>query len=560
MVGRRQSAADEQPVQIRPPARGGCGAVVEGQARPRAPRSAATTSAGPQRARAWRNQSTPSARSSRVGHQHDTDPGHGSTRRRRPLAPASRQEAAVDDRGRLQVPAAAHQMHAHGSGSVVVRPASRLSRADAPAGGRRADRRRRPGRSRPPWSSARAWPGCAPPPRWPGRARRSPCWSGTGCRGEPQHRRGVPQDTQAHVLLYRGLTVIEELLPGFRAELLAPGAVPYDSGRMPWLGEYGWLDTDQRRLRGPVGDPTADGGGDPGRGSPALPGVQHPRRRRPSPVCGRCGPTAGWPRSTHRTTTALRHEPSSWSTPPARSSRLSRWLPVLAATRRGGGRRAGRLRRPSLPRSGDPLPVRTGVMIFGSRRGRHRRARAAGRARTVADRRAPGSATGVRRGTRTASSSFLAELRDPAIADLVGCLEPVERRQHPSADRQPSPTAGIASATGRTGLLVVGDALCSFNPVYGQGITVAALQAEALGQAGSPRTARSTAALQRRMVAVTDMPWSIATTGDLRQPTCTSEPGPASTDQRRLGRDRLARLAAAGDPRATAALSATSTT
>ena len=40
------------------------------------------------------------------------------------------------------------------------------------------------------------------------------------------------------------MTVIEELLPGFRAELLARGAVPFDSGRMPWLGEYGWLDTD----------------------------------------------------------------------------------------------------------------------------------------------------------------------------------------------------------------------------------------------------------------------------------------------------------------------------
>ena len=54
----------------------------------------------------------------------------------------------------------------------------------------------------------------------------------------------MPQDPQAHILLHRGMVAIEALLPGFRAELLDRGAVSYDSGRMPWLGEYGWLGTD----------------------------------------------------------------------------------------------------------------------------------------------------------------------------------------------------------------------------------------------------------------------------------------------------------------------------
>jgi len=60
---------------------------------------------------------------------------------------------------------------------------------------------------------------------------------------QPQCRRGVPQDPHPHILLHRGMTVIEHLLPGFRAALLDRGAVSFDGGRMPWLGEYGWLDT-----------------------------------------------------------------------------------------------------------------------------------------------------------------------------------------------------------------------------------------------------------------------------------------------------------------------------
>ena len=59
----------------------------------------------------------------------------------------------------------------------------------------------------------------------------------------PEPRRGVPQGRQAHVLLHRGLLAAEELLPGLRDDLIAHGAARFDSGAMPWLGEYGWLPT-----------------------------------------------------------------------------------------------------------------------------------------------------------------------------------------------------------------------------------------------------------------------------------------------------------------------------
>jgi 2-polyprenyl-6-methoxyphenol hydroxylase-like FAD-dependent oxidoreductase len=68
------------------------------------------------------------------------------------------------------------------------------------------------------------------------------------------------------------------------------------------------------------------------------------------------------------------------------------------------------------------------------------------------------------------------------------------------------------------GLLVVGDALCSFNPVYGQGMTVAALEALALRRhlrrGGQPSPHRFFADL----AGVVDVPWDLAVGGDLRFP------------------------------------------
>ena len=89
--------------------------------------------------------------------------------------------------------------------------------------------------------------------------------------------------------------------------------------------------------------------------------------------------------------------------------------------------------------------------------------------------------------------------------------------------------------------------------VDGQGITVAALQAEAVaGWLAADRAIDHR--LQRRLRAITDLPWSIATSNDLRFPTATLRP---SVQQRLAGRltDRMARLAAAGNARATRAFS-----
>jgi hypothetical protein len=78
--------------------------------------------------------------------------------------------------------------------------------------------------------------------------------------------------------------------------------------------------------------------------------------------------------------------------------------------------------------------------------------------------------------------------------------------------------------------------------------------AELLGKAiGEVHGVRSTRRLQRRLAAVTDLPWSIATLEDLRQPTSS---GRQTAAQRLLTRwtDRMNRLAVGGDPACAAAL------
>ncbi|HEV2885487.1 MAG TPA: hypothetical protein VGX49_01130, partial [Jatrophihabitans sp.] len=68
------------------------------------------------------------------------------------------------------------------------------------------------------------------------------------------------------------------------------------------------------------------------------------------------------------------------------------------------------------------------------------------------------------------------------------------------------------------GLLMIGDAVCSFNPIYGQGMTVAAMEAAALRdmlRSGSPPAPRR---YFRRIAKMIDTPWEIAVGADLAFP------------------------------------------
>jgi 2-polyprenyl-6-methoxyphenol hydroxylase-like FAD-dependent oxidoreductase len=68
--------------------------------------------------------------------------------------------------------------------------------------------------------------------------------------------------------------------------------------------------------------------------------------------------------------------------------------------------------------------------------------------------------------------------------------------------------------------LVTGDAACSFNPIYGQGMTTAALGAEILESCLDERRGGDCTGLarrfQRRLAKATAVPWLLATGEDLR--------------------------------------------
>ena len=80
------------------------------------------------------------------------------------------------------------------------------------------------------------------------------------------------------------------------------------------------------------------------------------------------------------------------------------------------------------------------------------------------------------------------------------------------------------------GLLALGDAIASFNPIYGQGMTVAALEAQALDKllAGSATLDGLPPRYFRQAAKLVDTPWQIAVGGDFRFPQTTGEKPPGT--------------------------------
>jgi 2-polyprenyl-6-methoxyphenol hydroxylase-like FAD-dependent oxidoreductase len=134
---------------------------------------------------------------------------------------------------------------------------------------------------------------------------------------------------------------------------------------------------------------------------------------------------------------------------------------------------------------------------------------------------------------------YVRSFETPAIADVMACSEPLSQtftHRFPANQRRHVESMRHFPI----GWVLLGDAVCSYDPIYGQGMTAAAQQADALGKVLDDAGAvnRPFARAYFRAVArIVGVPWSIAVGGDFTYEE-TSGKKPFATDvlNRYMGR------------------------
>ncbi|HJV08153.1 MAG TPA: FAD-dependent monooxygenase [Acidimicrobiales bacterium] len=344
----------------------------------------------------------------------------------------------------------------------------------------------------------------------------------------PADRKGVPQGRHAHGLLPSGLSRLVEWFPGITEELLAAGATYVDIGSdASWYQGGGHRVRFRTGLAGPVS-------------SRAM--LEHVVRQRTLALpnvtlragAGASGLTATPDRST---VTGVTLEDG---------TTLAADLVVDASGRRGRSllwmRQLGYVP-PATTEidvdvayasrvvrvTGDVPEWKFAIVLAGPPTGRQ------GVAFPVeGDGRFMVTLAGVH-GDRPPSDdagflAFARSLPSPEIADLLDAAVPTGPIvTHRLRSNQRRHVERLRRVPG--GLVMLGDAVCSFNPTYGQGMSTATLQAEALGQALDTvpaLDARFVKAFYKRAAKAITPAWQMTTGADFALPATTGRKAPGT--------------------------------
>jgi flavin-dependent dehydrogenase len=342
--------------------------------------------------------------------------------------------------------------------------------------------------------------------------------------GSPVPRNGVPQGRHVHVLLLRGLRILESLLPGFTSEVEAAGGALLDSAN-----DFDWL----------------------------TPGGYAPRFESGLPFLAVSRPAIDW--VVNRRVRSLRNVTILEASDVLGLTRSQGGIDGVRARARGGSETVTIPATLVVDATGRGSRTPEWLEVLGYETPRETMVNAHFGYASRIYRRGPESQAGFR--------AVYSQAMPPQVTRL-GLAFPIEggrwmvtlaggggdyppvREDHwldfarslPNPDvyrviRQSEPLGPIHGARSEgnrrvhydrigmpEGLVVTGDAACSFNPVYGQGMTTAAIGAQLLDQclAGG-----GTHGFQKALATETDAAWMLSTSEDYRYPGVTRTHPPA---------------------------------
>ncbi|GAA3452522.1 FAD-binding monooxygenase [Dactylosporangium matsuzakiense] len=345
-------------------------------------------------------------------------------------------------------------------------------------------------------------------------------------------RKGVPQGRHAHAMLAKGLEVLEELFPGLTGELTAAGAVPVDIH-----GDFAWHNGPNPMARARSGltvlclsRPALE---DYLRGRVAkLPGVEVHGGRVATGLltnADRSVVTGARVDDEHVTADLVVDATGRGNRAPAWLAGLGYAVPVEESVHAGIVYATREFERGGVhPPSLGVLTGMSPAFPFGVALLPQEGDRWIMTLCGLAGDAPPIDAEGF--------AAYATRLGIADVADVVFGAPPVTE---PRAFRVPASVRRRFERLERhpRGFLAFGDALCAFNPIYGQGMTVAAQEALVL------RTVTDPAKFYAAAAKVIDTPWEMAVGGDLAFP---SVPGRRTLKVRILNR-YLARVLRAAE-------------